>query len=204
MSCPSSLSWWCKARSTFCIWLFEMLPLRIWKTSMVKIPTYTKWRMLVVWMVSQVAIFHLFLTETAITEPLRKLVQLDIPDSFLFISIEWMSEWRCSVMSTSLWPMDCGLPGSSVYGIFQARVLEWIAISFSRGSSWPRDRTWVSCIVGRCFTVWATREILYLLYTIKDKPSNLLIYNFPGRLTAYMKLFLLLPSQLLISRQPHG
>ena len=158
MSCPSSLSWWCKARSTFCIWLFEMLPLRIWKTSMVKIPTYTKWRMLVVWMVSQVAIFHLFLTETAIREPLRKLVQLDIPDSFLFISIEWMSEWRCSVMSTSLWPMDCGLPGSSVYGIFQARVLEWIAISFSRGSSWPRDRTWVSCIVGRCFTVWAIRE----------------------------------------------
>ena len=42
-------------------------------------------------------------------------------------------------------PMDCSLPGSSVRGILQARILEWIAISFSRGSSWPRDRTWVSC-----------------------------------------------------------
>ena len=40
-------------------------------------------------------------------------------------------------------PMDCSLPGFSVRGIFQARVLEWVAISFSRGSSWPRDRTQV-------------------------------------------------------------
>ena len=55
-------------------------------------------------------------------------------------------------------PMDWGLPGFSVHGIFQARVLEWVAISFSRGSSWPRDRTQVSGIVGRCFTLWATRE----------------------------------------------
>ena len=55
-------------------------------------------------------------------------------------------------------PMDCSLTGFSVHGIFQARVLEWVAISFSRGSSWPRDRTWVSGIVGRCFTLWATRE----------------------------------------------
>ena len=54
-------------------------------------------------------------------------------------------------------PMDCSLPGcSSVHGIFQAIVLEWNAISFSRGSSQPRDRTWVSHIVGRCFAVWAT------------------------------------------------
>ena len=51
-------------------------------------------------------------------------------------------------------PMDCSLPGSSVHGIFQPRILEWGAIVFSRGSSW----TQVSCIVGRCFTVWATRE----------------------------------------------
>ena len=46
------------------------------------------------------------------------------------------------------------------HGIFQARVLEWVAISFSRGSSWPRDRTRVSRIVGRCFTVWATRNTI--------------------------------------------
>ena len=63
-------------------------------------------------------------------------------------------------------PMDYRLPGSSIHGIFQARVLEWVAISFSRGSSWPRDWTWVFCIAGRCFTVWATREAneVYLFF----------------------------------------
>ena len=49
-------------------------------------------------------------------------------------------------------PMDCGLPGSSIHGIFQERVLEWVAISFSRRSSRPRDRTQVSRTVGRRFT----------------------------------------------------
>ena len=57
-------------------------------------------------------------------------------------------------------PMGCSLPGSSVHGIFQATVLEWIAISFSRGSSQPRVRTRVSRTVDRRFTVWATREVL--------------------------------------------
>ena len=59
----------------------------------------------------------------------------------------------------TLWdPMDCSIPGSSVHRIFQARVLEWVAISFSRESSQPSDQTQVSCIVGRRFTIWATRE----------------------------------------------
>ena len=53
-------------------------------------------------------------------------------------------------------PMDCSLSGSSVHGIFQARILEWVAISFSRRSSQLRDWTRVSCIVGRHCTVWAT------------------------------------------------
>ena len=52
-------------------------------------------------------------------------------------------------------PVDCSLPGFSVHGIFQAIVMEWIAISFFRGSSWPRDRTRVSHIVDRRLTVWA-------------------------------------------------
>ena len=52
----------------------------------------------------------------------------------------------------------CSLPGSSIHRLFQARVLEWVAISFSRGSSQPRDRTWVSRPAGRHFTIWATRE----------------------------------------------
>ena len=64
-------------------------------------------------------------------------------------------KWSHSVVSYSLWPMYYSLPGSSVHGIFQASVLEWVAISFSRGSSRPRDRTQVSCIGGRCFTIWA-------------------------------------------------
>ena len=55
-------------------------------------------------------------------------------------------------------PMDCSPPGSSVHEILQARILEWVAIPFSRGSSQPRDQTWVSCIVGRFFTIWVTRE----------------------------------------------
>ena len=55
-------------------------------------------------------------------------------------------------------PMDCSLSGSSVHGIFQARVLEWVAISFSRVSSQSRDRTLVSCTADRHFTIWATRE----------------------------------------------
>ena len=54
----------------------------------------------------------------------------------------------------------CSLPGSSVHGISQGRILEWVAVYLSRGSSRPRDRTHVSCIAGRFFTVWATREAL--------------------------------------------
>ena len=65
----------------------------------------------------------------------------------------------CSVASHSfLDPVDCSPPGSSVHGMSQARILEWVAIPFSRGSSWPRDQTHFSWIAGRFFTVWATRE----------------------------------------------
>ena len=58
-------------------------------------------------------------------------------------------------------PMDCSPPGSSVYGILQARILEWVASPFSRGSSLPGDQMWVSCIEGRFFIISATREINY-------------------------------------------
>ena len=69
----------------------------------------------------------------------------------------WFSHW---VVSNSWDPMGCSSLGSSVYGILQAKILEWVAISFSRGSSWPRNRTRVSCIAGIFFTNWATREAL--------------------------------------------
>ena len=75
------------------------------------------------------------------------------------ILVRWVSEVAQSC--PTLWdPMHCSLPGFSVYGIFQARVLEWVVISFSRGSSHPRDRIHVSCIswVGRWILYhWATR-----------------------------------------------
>ena len=54
--------------------------------------------------------------------------------------------------------MDCSPPGSCVHEIFQARILDWVAISLSRGSSWPRNWTRVSCIADRFFTGWTTRE----------------------------------------------
>ena len=66
--------------------------------------------------------------------------------SLLFTENESEIAQSCPTLSD---PMDCSLPGSSVHGIFQAIVLEWIAISFSRGSSRPRDQTQVSCIVDR-------------------------------------------------------
>ena len=62
-------------------------------------------------------------------------------------------EERKKVKFLSRDPRGCSLPGSSVHGVFQASVLEWVAIPFSRGSSQPRDRTRVCCIVGRRFTV---------------------------------------------------
>ena len=57
-----------------------------------------------------------------------------------------------------IWLCDPSPPGFSVHEILQARILDWAAIPSSRGSSWPRDQTWVSCIAYRLFTIWATRE----------------------------------------------
>ena len=63
----------------------------------------------------------------------------------------WKRHCSCELLSclTLCDPMDCSLPGSSVHGLLQARALEWVAISFSRDSSQPRDRTQVSHIVGQ-------------------------------------------------------
>ena len=60
--------------------------------------------------------------------------------------------WLCDTQ-----PMDCSPPHSSVHGILQARILEWVAMPFSRGSSWPRDRThvsYVSCIGRQVLNHW--------------------------------------------------
>ena len=71
-----------------------------------------------------------------------------------YVSKSLSHVWVCD-------PMDCSPPGSSVHGILQARTLEWIAILFFRASSPLRIGTWVSCIAGRFFTIWATREAVY-------------------------------------------
>ena len=85
-------------------------------------------------------------------------------------------------------PMDCNLPGSSIHGIFQARVLEWVAISFFRGSSPPRDQTLASRIAGRCFMFSATREAQHHLgspHTFLVGPNllkKILAYNYCSRI----------------------
>ena len=74
-------------------------------------------------------------------------------------------------------PIGCSPPGSSVHGILQARILEWVTMPSSRGSSRPRDRTWVSwgsCIEGRFFYRWATRQALFFPWRIT------IWYNSPG------------------------
>jgi len=79
---------------------------------------------------------------------------------FPHLHLKWL--WCCSLVTKSCLTlcnsMDCRLPDSSLHGILQARVLEWVAIPFSRGYSQLRDWTQVSCIAGRIFTIRATRE----------------------------------------------
>ena len=71
--------------------------------------------------------------------------------------------YGCSLVAKSCLtlcdPMDCSPPGSSVCGILQARILEWVAIPSSRGSSWPRDQTQVSCFGRQILYHWATKEV---------------------------------------------
>ena len=66
--------------------------------------------------------------------------------------------------------MDCRPPGSSAHGILQASILEWVAISFSRGSSQPRNLTRISCTAGRFFTNWAMREA-HILHSFLHKKT---------------------------------
>ena len=82
-----------------------------------------------------------------------------------------VSHW---VMSDSLQPLDCSSPGSSVHGIVQARILEWVAVFFSRGSSRPRGQTCVSCPGRRVLYHWATKEDPQWLITVsKTSPKGM-------------------------------
>ena len=84
---------------------------------------------------------------------------------FLFQCMKVKSESEVTQSCPTLYdPMDCSLPSSSVHVILQARILEWVAISLSKGSFQPRDQTqvsYVSCIASKFFTVSATWEVPY-------------------------------------------
>ena len=108
--------------------------------------------------------------------PGTKLASPALAGSFFTTEPHW-GEWKwksCSVMSDSAtsWTVAHQAP---VHEIFQARILEWVAIAFSRGSSQPRDGTRVSCIASRRFTVWATREV-YGIYGRGLKSKTLRAY----------------------------
>ena len=70
---------------------------------------------------------------------------------------------------------------SSVHGILQARILEWVGMPFSRGSSRPREWTWVSCNAGQLLTIWATREAVYMHICI-FKSAHICIYIYKTRM----------------------
>ena len=85
------------------------------------------------------------------------------------VIITWLYIYE-EVKVAQLCPILCDPMDYAVRGILQARILEWVAISFSRGSSQPRNQTQVSCIAGRFFTSWATREAHeYWVYIYKNE-----------------------------------
>ena len=87
---------------------------------------------------------------------LTKDVQDLCPDSYKIpLSVYVLVAQSCLTLCD---PMDCSQPSSSIHGVLQVRILEWVTILFSRGLSWPRDRTQVSCTASRFLTVWAARE----------------------------------------------
>ena len=87
---------------------------------------------------------------------------------YKIVSLPWQSfRFRHSVVSGLCDHTEWRMPGSSVHRLLQARMLEWVAIPFSRGSSQPRNWTQVSYIAGRFFTTWATREAQFL-YSVQS------------------------------------
>ena len=89
-----------------------------------------------------------------------------------------------SEVSNPLQPYGLSPPGSSVRGILQARILEWVVTSFSKGSSQPRDRTQVSRVAGGFFTIWATRKglkVAFVYLNILIFPTNFKFEKFQTR-----------------------
>ena len=103
--------------------------------------------------------FFLYLCQSCLISSLLSMTCLpsilEGGSSLLLYAVKVLVAQSCLTLCN---PMDCSPPGFSVHGILQARILEWVAIPFSRESSRLRDRTQVSCIAGRFFTIWATSE----------------------------------------------
>ena len=138
------------------------LLLYIWKVLLVFWNANKKWRL---WS-QDILAFRSFITLLKYFFKLfSNLVGKQILFVLLYSQVRFflsLSKWKKALIAQSCWtlwdPMDCSPPCSSVYGILQARILEWNVIPFSRGCSWPRDWTQVSCIADRFFTNWASRE----------------------------------------------
>ena len=92
-------------------------------------------------------------------------------------------------MSDSCDPRDCSLPGSSIHGISQAGILEWVAIFFSRGFSWPRDWTHVSCLTGGFFTTESPGKLSFFFITLIKtfSPIKIFIYKSLCTLESHMR-----------------
>ena len=126
--------------------------------------------------------------------------------NYLTNKFYWFSHWNDSILDakkvkvlvaqlclTLCDLMDCSPLGSSIHGILQARMLEWVATLFSRGSSRPRDQTQVSCIAGRFFTIWATGDTY-------QKTVNKIYSEYIG----HYSLFRLFFSQVFVRRERGG
>ena len=117
--------------------------------------------------------------------------------SFNERSIEDLHSSWCQCLT--LRPLDCSLPGSSVHGIFQVRILEWVGIPFSRGSSQPRNWTQISCNVGRFFTIWATREAHKTHIVLQNSGVKVILFSMSNGYSTDYLLFITVTTFALIT-----
>ena len=100
-----------------------------------------------------------------------------LPETYTTLKINYV-KMKVAQWCLTLWPRELRPPGSSIHGILQARILEWIASPFPRGPSQPRDQTQISWLAGGSFTVWAIRESTILQFKklrYQAQPRNVYI-----------------------------